>query len=42
MFNRPPTHEIPDSPVSTVDRFAKADADGNARLTPREFSTTAP
>ena len=28
--------------VSTVDRLAKADADGNARLTPREFSTTAP
>jgi len=28
--------------VTTADRLAKADADGNARLTPREFSTTAP
>jgi hypothetical protein len=28
--------------VTTADRLAKADADGSARLTPREFSTTAP
>ena len=28
--------------VTTVDRLAKADVDGNARLTPREFSTTVP
>ena len=28
--------------VTTVNRFAKADADGNARLTPREFAATAP
>jgi hypothetical protein len=28
--------------VTTVDRFEGADADGNGRLTPREFATTAP